>query len=360
MPPPCASFHEAQQRWQQQAALWEAASRPNPNPHPQEKMGEPPPQPGALPGTPWRFPGAGGWQDPPLPAEALVGALAEAERQWLHAERLGGATLPAPSLSAPPQTIAEAGLELIDLDELEEQFVPPDYWEQVPPDYHQEAPDYREVPPDYHQEAPDYRTEGVGLMGGFSPIQLQGGHYSPVQRHAQHAQQHGEPMQASQHYAPMHATPSQHCGPMHAPQHWHEHWRAMPAPPPNVSYSQMAPAIAAGERFAMLTPPSTLQEKFATYVMCDYTPRDPIELPMSLWASTGRLIRQLQPHAPVEVAQLGNSRLKQLISEWYTNHPAFANLAYSDWCKRLKDADNPAEPRSQIFKFSFEYTPGGS
>ena len=158
-------------------------------------------------------------------------------------------------------------------------------------------------------------------MGGFSPIQLQGGHYSPVQRHAQHAQQHGEPMQASQHYAPMHATPSQHCGPMHAPQHWHEHWRAMPAPPPNVSYSQMAPAIAAGERFAMLTPPSTLQEKFATYVMCDYTPRDPIELPMSLWASTGRLIRQLQPHAPVEVAQLGNSRLKQLISEWYTNHP---------------------------------------
>ena len=110
----------------------------------------------------------------------------------------------------------------------------------------------------------------------------------------------------------------------------------------------------------MLTPPSTLQEKFATYVMCDYTPRDPIELPMPLWASTGRLIRQLQPHAPVEVAQLGNSRLKQLISEWYTNHPAFANLAYSDWCKRLKDADNPAEPRSQIFKFSFEYTPGGS
>ena len=385
-PPPPASYHEAQEHWQQQAALWEAAGRPDPNPsphphpHPHE-MREQPPQPGAPAGTPWRWeelPGAGGWvshlvssntAQPPL-TEALVGALAEAERQWLHAERVGGAALPGPGLSAPPQTIAEAGLELMDLEELEEQLgaeeaspdyraVAPDYREVAPdyrevaPDYQEAAPNYREAP-DYRDAAPDYRTEGVGL-GGFSPAQLQRGHYSPAQGHAQH----GEPMQAPQHYAPMHAPPPQYCGPTHAPQ---QHWGAMPAPPPNACYSQhMALAMAAAERSAMRTPPTTLQEKFVTYVMCDFTPRDPTELPMSLWASTGRLIRQLQPHAPAEVAQLGNGRIKQLISEWYTNHPAFLNLPYSDWCKRLKDMDNPgAPPRSQVFKFSFEYTPGGA
>ena len=102
---------------------------------------------------------------------------------------------------------------------------------------------------------------------------------------------------------------------------------------------------------------SDLQEKFVTHVMCDYTPRPPRLLPMKQWVSHERLIRQLQPHAPAKVAQLGNVRLKQLITDWFTNDPAFVGLPFSAWCKLLKDKDPQDGPRRQIHKFSFEYTP---
>ena len=102
---------------------------------------------------------------------------------------------------------------------------------------------------------------------------------------------------------------------------------------------------------------SDLREKFVTHVMCDYTPRPPRLLPMKQWVSYERLVRQLQPHAPAEVAQLGNIRLKQLITDWFTNDPAFVGLPFSAWCKLLKDKDPQDGPRRQIHKFSFEYTP---
>ena len=58
-----------------------------------------------------------------------------------------------------------------------------------------------------------------------------------------------------------------------------------------------------------------------------------------------------------KVAQLGNVRLKQLITDWFTNDPAFVGLPFSAWCKLLKDKDPQDGPRRQIHKFSFEYTP---
>ena len=37
--------------------------------------------------------------------------------------------------------------------------------------------------------------------------------------------------------------------------------------------------------------------------------------------------------------------------------PAFAGLPFSAWCKKLKDDSPQAQPRGQVIKFSFEYTP---
>merc|ERR1712008_421414 len=87
---------------------------------------------------------------------------------------------------------------------------------------------------------------------------------------------------------------------------------------------------------------STLQEKFEKLVMCDYK----------------QLLRLFEPHA--EVRQLGPGNLKQLITAWYKGHPAFAGLEVNKWCKKLTDNDPLVPPRSQVYKFSFEYTPGGS
>ena len=103
---------------------------------------------------------------------------------------------------------------------------------------------------------------------------------------------------------------------------------------------------------------NTLQEKFEELVMCDYTPRKPSELPMAQWASYKQLLRVFEPHA--QVRQLGPGNLKQLIIAWYKSHPAFAGLEVNKWCKKLTDNDPLVPPCSQVYKFSFEYTPGGS
>ena len=96
-----------------------------------------------------------------------------------------------------------------------------------------------------------------------------------------------------------------------------------------------------------------------THVMCDFTPRRPSALPTWKWATLEQLLDRLQLHAPREVWQLGPNSLRQLITEWYKDHPAFTGLPFTSWGKRLKDMDPQAHPRSLVFKFSFEYTPGG-
>ena len=101
------------------------------------------------------------------------------------------------------------------------------------------------------------------------------------------------------------------------------------------------------------TPPGTLQERFAQHVMCDYTPIRPSELHKSLWVSCEQLVTLLQPHAPAEVRRLGHENLKQLITEWHKDHPAFADLPFSAWCKKLKDRGNPHAARRSSIHFSF-------
>ena len=103
----------------------------------------------------------------------------------------------------------------------------------------------------------------------------------------------------------------------------------------------------------------TLQEIFQKLVMCDYTPRDPKQLPLAKWASYKKLISLFEPHAPIEVSRSGPGSLKKLITAWFKDHPAFASLEVKKWCRKLTDNDPQALPRSQVYKFSFEYTPGG-
>ena len=101
-------------------------------------------------------------------------------------------------------------------------------------------------------------------------------------------------------------------------------------------------------------PPGTLQERFAQHVMCDYTPIRPSELQMSRWVSCEQLVTLLQPHAP-EVRRLGPDNLRQLITEWHKDHPAFAGLPFSAWCKKLKDRGNPHAARPKSIHFSFQH-----
>ena len=97
--------------------------------------------------------------------------------------------------------------------------------------------------------------------------------------------------------------------------------------------------------------PSPLQAKFHALVMCNFTPRNPRELPPSRWVSYDTLFRLFQPHAPVW--QVGPGNLKQLIVKWFQGHPAFAGLVTSVWCKRIR----VTEQARTIYKFSFEHTP---
>ena len=97
--------------------------------------------------------------------------------------------------------------------------------------------------------------------------------------------------------------------------------------------------------------PSALQARFNALVMCNFTPRNPRELPPSRWVSYGTLFRLFEPYAPAEVWQVGPGNLKQLITKWFQGHPVFAGLVPSVWCKQM------SEKGRCIYKFSFEYTP---
>ena len=106
-------------------------------------------------------------------------------------------------------------------------------------------------------------------------------------------------------------------------------------------------------------PPSTLQERFATFVMCAFTPKRASELPTSQWTSYTMLLGLFQPHAPDERwlrLGPGNHIFKQLIIQWYKGHPAFAGLAANAWCKKLKDNGTNADG-CQVISFSFQKLP---
>ena len=82
------------------------------------------------------------------------------------------------------------------------------------------------------------------------------------------------------------------------------------------------------------------------------------------WVSCDELIGLLQLHAPAEVRELGSDNLKQLITEWYKDHPAYADLPFSAWCKKLNNKTHKSDPRqartsrSNHFKFSFQMSTG--
>ena len=94
------------------------------------------------------------------------------------------------------------------------------------------------------------------------------------------------------------------------------------------------------------------------HVMCDYTARIPKHFPTSRWATLEELVSKLQQHAPAEVARMGPQNLRQLITDWFKDHPNFTDLPFSAWGKRLKNNDPQAHSRSLTFKFCFEHTPG--
>jgi hypothetical protein len=140
-----------------------------------------------------------------------------------------------------------------------------------------------------------------------------------------------------------------------------------------------------------ITPPSPLQLKFDALVMCNFTPRRPSTLPVSRWvscantaartgdyiapphtsahplifvcplfcpASDRRLYFLFHPFAPMDVWLMGPGNLKQMITEWYKAHPAFAGSV--EWCKRVKNTDPQDGSRQHCYKFCFEYTPNGT
>ena len=98
---------------------------------------------------------------------------------------------------------------------------------------------------------------------------------------------------------------------------------------------------------------TALEQKFATCVMRDFTPRHPDDLPLSQWVSYDRLYELFQPHAPLDVWQKGPGNLKQLIIEWYQGDPAFTGLAPSAWCKQ-----RVIRQKGTCY-FCFEYRPNG-
>ena len=136
---------------------------------------------------------------------------------------------------------------------------------------------------------------------------------------------------------------------------------------------------------------SPLQRKFEALVMCNFTPRKPSTLPVSRWvscantaartgdyrpaphlsllnplirvclscpASDRRLYLLFHPLAPTDVWSKGPGNLKQLITEWYKAHPAFAGSV--EWCKRVKNTDPQDNSGQHCYKFCFEYTPNGA
>ena len=133
----------------------------------------------------------------------------------------------------------------------------------------------------------------------------------------------------------------------------------------SVSSTDSPPVMAVAKQLVLYDPllvPSSLslREIFAMHVMCDFTPRNPRKFHTLKWATLEQLILLLQPYAPTEVARFGPQNLRQLITEWYKEHPAFAGLSFSEWGKRLKDMHPLAHPRSLTYKFCFEFTPRGA
>ena len=141
------------------------------------------------------------------------------------------------------------------------------------------------------------------------------------------------------------------CGSPHASGSWHTR-RADPA---GVAYPKRDPKNASDQEMGSSTL-STLEKKFNAHVMCNYAPRAPGELPMKYWVSCEQLLCQLQPHA-AEAEKLQPDYIKQLITNRFKDHPAFAGHSFSAWCKTLKDHDAPPGPgKKSVMKFSFEYT----
>ena len=106
----------------------------------------------------------------------------------------------------------------------------------------------------------------------------------------------------------------------------------------------------------------TLEEQFVAHVTRNYTPRGPGELPMKQWLSCAQLLQKLeQPHASARdlTAQWQPDYVKQLITNQFNDHPTFAGLSFTAWCKLLKEHDVPGRGggRKSVMKFSFEYTP---
>ena len=100
---------------------------------------------------------------------------------------------------------------------------------------------------------------------------------------------------------------------------------------------------------------STVAEKFAMHVICNYTPRAPGELPRKQWVNCAQLLRQLHPHTVSE------DHVKQLVTNHFKDHPAFAGHDFYAWTKMLKDYDAPAGAgRKSVTKFSLEYTPAST
>ena len=76
--------------------------------------------------------------------------------------------------------------------------------------------------------------------------------------------------------------------------------------PPCVPMPPVTPAPSVQHAPAALpclwnAPPSALQHRFQTLVMCNFTPRRPRELPTSRWVSLNTLYRLFEPHNRGEV-----------------------------------------------------------
>jgi hypothetical protein len=129
-----------------------------------------------------------------------------------------------------------------------------------------------------------------------------------------------------------------------------------PAPPYSIAPQPPPPAYC-GTTSLWNAPPGALQKTFETLVMCAFTPRRPSELKVSRWVSINVLFRLFQPLAPGEVWLMGPGNLKQLITKWYNDHPAFKGLTVNEWCKRLTSdkRDGPGQG-SYTLKFCFERT----
>ena len=88
--------------------------------------------------------------------------------------------------------------------------------------------------------------------------------------------------------------------------------------------------------------------------MCNFTPRRPRELSTSRWVSFNTLYRLFKPHNREDVWLMGPGNLKQLITKWYKDHPAFAGLAVEQWCRRFT-RDEARAGNVTVFKFCFEH-----